>query len=479
MSFCSFTKDFSQNSITTVNNNFITEYLTDASGEAVKVYLYGLYLCSNSNEEIDLTQFSKALYLEEETVSDCFLFWEECGLVSIISREPFTVKYLSLSKTGKPRKFKPEKYSEFNKSLQTLITERMISTQEYSEYFSIMEDWSIKPEAMLMIVKYCVDLKGANIGWRYISAVCRDFCERQITTVDAIEKELSDYITRTSDIQQILSALSIKRKPDIEDLKYFNKWRYEMQFELESIIFACKKAKIKSAEKLDEFICELYNNKCFGKKEIEGYLTEKTLIKDTAVKIASALSVYCEVVKPYIDAYVSPWLSKGFDSDTLIFIANYCFKKRRKSFEEMDETINNLYSLGLVTLESIIQYYNNVASDDEFIKKLLQTAKSERKPNKWDRETLSRWREWGFTDEMILLAGSFSEGKNNPISYINVILSNWKSKGIFTPDKVDKSSQGEGQTKTVEFVAPKFGYERNYSQEYYDSLITKIEDIDI
>lgn len=478
MSFCSFTKDFSKNTTTNVSNNFITEYLTDASGEAVKVYLYGLYLCENSAEEIDLSAFSKALYMDEELVINLFLFWEEYGLVSVISRDPFTVKYLSLSRTGKPRKFKPEKYTEFNKSIQTLITDRMISTQEYSEYFSIMEDYSIKPEAMLMIVKYCVDLKGANIGYRYISTVCRDFCERQITTVDAIEQELSDYITRTSDIQAILTALSIKRKPDIEDLKLFNKWRQEMQFELDSIVFAAKKSKLKNVEKLDVFMSELYANKCFGKKEIENYLTLKNSIKETAIKIASELSVYCEVIQPYIDNYVSPWITKGYDEGTLIFIANYCFRKKRKSFEEMDETVNNLYSLGLVTLESIATYTKNIAKDDEFIKKILEYSLSQRKPTKWDRETLSHWREWGFTDEMILLAARYSEGKNNPISYVNVILSNWKSKGIFTPDKVEPITP-PAKTNNTEFTAPTFGYERTYSKEDFDKFFTDLDDIDL
>ena len=222
---------------------------------------------------------------------------------------------------------------------------------------------------------------------------------------------------------------------------------------------------------------ELYANKCFGKKEIENYLTLKNSIKETAIKIASELSVYCEVIQPYIDNYVSPWITKGYDEGTLIFIANYCFRKKRKSFEEMDETVNNLYSLGLVTLESIATYTKNIAKDDEFIKKILEYSLSQRKPTKWDRETLSHWREWGFTDEMILLAARYSEGKNNPISYVNVILSNWKSKGIFTPDKVEPVTPTIKANNT-EFVAPKFGFERTYTKEDYEKLYTDLEDID-
>ena len=46
MAFCSFSKD-NESAYTIVENKFITHYLPEADGFAVKVYLYGLYLCEN------------------------------------------------------------------------------------------------------------------------------------------------------------------------------------------------------------------------------------------------------------------------------------------------------------------------------------------------------------------------------------------------------------------------------------------------
>lgn len=476
MSFCSFTKDFSKNSITTVSNSFIIDYMTDASGDAVKVYLYGLFLCENFSDDVNVESFSKSLCLDVETVCDCFKFWEEYGIVSIISTEPFTVKYLSTSQNGKPRKFKPEKYTEFNKAIQVMLPDRMISTAEYSEYFSIMENYQIKPEAMLMIVKYCVDIKGSNVGFRYISTVAHDFANRQLKTVESIEKELSDYITRSNEIERILQAIGNKRKPEIEDLKYFNKWHSEMQFELESILFSAKKCKIKNMEKLDALMTEFYTNKRFAISEIENYLNEKTAIRETAMKVAKALSVYCEVISTYVDNYVSPWLSKGYDVDTLVKIASYCFKTNRKSFEEMNDFIDFLYSRGLVSLESIVIYFNNVSKNDEFIKKLLSTACTSRKPNRWDRENLEHWREWGFSDEMLLKAAERSSGKNNPIAYMNIVLSNWKSSNVFTIDKITQLSTAKTD---LSFSAPQFGNEHNYTKEDFENLFDNLDDIDL
>ena len=50
MSFTAFSGDFSSNMFTSVENKFITKYLPQADGDAVRVYLYGLYLCSVASD---------------------------------------------------------------------------------------------------------------------------------------------------------------------------------------------------------------------------------------------------------------------------------------------------------------------------------------------------------------------------------------------------------------------------------------------
>ena len=47
MGFCTYSKEFSLSSFTGIENQFITKYMPMADGEAVKVYLFGLYLCQN------------------------------------------------------------------------------------------------------------------------------------------------------------------------------------------------------------------------------------------------------------------------------------------------------------------------------------------------------------------------------------------------------------------------------------------------
>ncbi len=439
---CSFSKEFSSSAYTNLENLFITEYLPIAEGDAVKVYLYGLFLCGHPENDQSINEISKNLKMQEKAIIDCFLFWEEFGLLSIISKDPFAVQYHPIRSmtSSKPKKYKAEKYSDFTKGLQALVPNRMISTSEYSEYFMIMETYFIKPEAMLMIVKYCIDKKGGDISYRYISKVAKDFGNRSINTADKVEKELSSYIAQTGILEKILRALSLRRQPDIEDANLLKKWTSELSFDSDNIIFAASKLKKGSMEKLDEFLLELYAMKSFSREEIAGFMDKKKSIYDLAIKINKALSIYVDVIDTVVDTYTKKWLSYGFEEDALLFIASNCFKDGKNTLQDMDELIEVLRQRGFITLSSVGDYFEGIKKTDEFISKLLLTIGLNRKPNPWDRENLNIWKNWNFSDEMILEAGKLASGKSSPIAYMNGILSNWKKDNVFSLENISSSA---------------------------------------
>lgn len=468
MSFCSFSKETITNSSTVLDNRFISTYLPEANGDAIKIYIYGLFVCQESDSDISFDKFCNDVKLDKDVVSDCFRFWEELGIVNVLSEDPFIVKYLPVAQS-KPRKYSAEKYGEFNKALQVLIPKRMITTNEYAAYFSLMEENGLKPEALLMIVKYCVDLKGDAIGLRYILKVANDFIARGITTTTKIEKELSDYSLKTGEFASLMNYILPNKKPQIEDLKLFEKWNKQLLYDIDTIIFIAKSAKIKNIEKLDKEIDVLYASKKFSEKEIADYYKSKAKTTELAYAINRSLSVYTEIIDPVIENYVIPWQNMGYDEETLLFLATYCFKKNRRSLEEMNEVVEKLYKNGLITLTSIAEYLKSISADDDFIKKLLLIAGLSRKPTEWDRANLKTWRSWNFSDEMICEACAIAAGKSNPMSYVNAVLSGWKSEGIFTADKI---------RRTDKKANPQAIQTRNYTKEEFDKLIDDIDEIE-
>lgn len=450
---CSYSKEFSAVGFTDVENAFISEYLPVSSGDAVKVYLYGLFICQNPKYDLSLKEFAEALSLSEEKVLSCFSYWEEFGVVSILSKDPLSVQYQPIrsSYSVKPKKIKAEKYTDFSKSLQAIIPDRMISTHEYTEYFNIMESYSIKPEAMLMIVKYCVDRKGTDIGYKYVSKVAKDFGNRGINTIEKVEKELSSYVLRTGLIENILKAMSLRRQPEIEDSTYLKKWTQELNFDEENILFAASNLKKGSMAKLDEFLLELYSMKSFSKKEIAEYMKNKKAIYDLAIKINKLLSIYVEVIDTVVDTYTKKWLSFGFDDQALCFIASYCFKAGKNTLQDMDELVERLRLAGVIDLSSVNDYFEKEKKNDEFISKMLTLAGVNRRPNPWDRENLNVWKSWNFSEEMILEAAKLASGKSSPTAYMNGILSNWKNNDIFTVEKTVNTVGGSTNDSQEEY----------------------------
>ena len=453
----SYSKELVSASFTDVENAFITEYLPVSSGTAVKVYLYGLYLCKNPQIDQSIEEMEKLLQISKSEIIDCFKYWEEFGICSILSTNPFSVSYLPIRSGygAKPRKYKAEKYTEFSGGVQALLPGRMISTNEYQEYYSIMETYSIKPEAMLMIVKYCVDKKGSDIGYKYISTVAKDFGARGITTVEKVEKELESYILRTSEIERILKALKLKRTPEIEDLKLLRAWTKDLEFDIDNIVFAASKMKKGSMQKLDEFIKELYSKKSYSKEEIESYMSKKQGVFDLAIKINKALSIYVEVLDSEIDNYIMPWLSFGFSDEALLFIASYSFKTGKNTLQDMNDLVLLLQERGIIELSSVGDYFESIKIIDKFIAKMLLTAGVNRRPTEWDRNNLNVWKSWNFNEDMILEAARLSAGKVSPIAYMNSILSQWKNNSIYTingiTSKIEENKAGSQEAYNLEY----------------------------
>ena len=64
---------------TAVSDIFINEYLAEASGDNVKVYLYCLFLAKH-NKDIGILDLAKKIGLELEVVRQAFNYWEEKGV---------------------------------------------------------------------------------------------------------------------------------------------------------------------------------------------------------------------------------------------------------------------------------------------------------------------------------------------------------------------------------------------------------------
>lgn len=445
MAFISAAAELTANGRTQIENKFITKYLPVLDARAVKVYLLALYACGSGLKNYTLEDFARKLEMSADEVANYFDYLEEFELVSVTSRSPFEVRVLSAENvTGSPKKLKPEKYSAFSSAVQSIITGRMISTNEFLEYFYLLDEYSFEQNALLMIINYCVNLKGNDIKAAYIKKVAKSFAEEGATTAAKVEEKLSSYTSSTPALAKIFTALSINRRPDPDDSALYEKWTKELGFGDDAIICAARHFRARTAQKIDQALAELYKNRKFDPKEIEDYCRERNSLYSCARELAKALGVYMQDAAPYVENYVGAWRDRGFESDTLALIADYCFLQGMNSFEKMNDYVSSLYDEGVITQSAVTEKLERAAADDKLLKSILGRCGLTRRIIEHDRQCLKKWREWQFSDEMLFAAADAAAGKNNPVAYMNSVLSSWKSEGITSAGAIAPRNPADG-----------------------------------
>jgi DNA replication protein DnaD len=463
MAFISVSDELQKKSFTNVENKFITKYMPVLEPIALKVYLYTLYLYQSGQSAYTLTDLAQMLSITEEQAIAYYEYLEEMELCHILSRSPFEVSVCDCSNSyGTPKKYKPEKYADFAKSVQNILKKRMISPTEFREYFSFIEDYGFDSNALLMIITYCVNLRGEDIRFAYIKKVVLGFAAENATSVKKVEEKLSDFSVATPSLLKLFSAVGITRRPDIDDEKLYKKWTSDLGFEEDAIISAAKHFKAKNVEKIDAALQELYKNRKFDCKEIEDYCKTKNSILETTVQIARSLGVYMQNSAPYVETYVSVWIDLGFESEALKSVASYCFTHNANSFEAMNDFVQKLYSDGIVTKENVEEYLEEQTERDKILKNILSTCGYSRKVIDFDRQCLTNWQKWGFSNDMLYEAAKRSSGAKNPLSYMNAILSDWKQQNIFTLSAIP--SQESNSSRNNKPTIDKAAIERHYAE---------------
>lgn len=481
LALCSYSSKLAMDGYTVIDNTFLNEFLPQATGDDVKVYLFGLNLCTNPNsDDNSLDTMSKILCLSEDEILKSFSYWQEMGLVQVVSANPLEVRFLPpKSKSGSAKIRNKEKYTDFNMQIQAVISGRMITPTEFNEYYSLIETYHFEPEALVMIAKYCTTRKSNSIGYPYILAVARSYAEEGLKTIEAVEQKFIEYEQNSDEIKRVLDALGLKREADIDERNLYLKWNNNLGFTNGTIVSVAKTLKKKGGfNKLDSLLTKYFEQKLFSMDEIAEFSARQDELFEMAKVVSKNLGLYYQNLENVVDVYIADWTSKGYDAETLIMISMYCFKQNIRSLDAMNTVVQKFYKLGLISAGSIEQYILSIIKADEQIKAILDNVGLVRSVSSYDREFYKTWtNSWGFNDDQILLVSSACKGKSNPISYLNKVLATMNEKNIKTDKEIEKHLKSMASGGVVQ-EKPDFST-RTYSSEEMNALFDSLDDIEI
>lgn len=480
MAFCKYSIDMLANNSTAVDNIFINNYLPYADSNFVKVYLYGLYKCQDSNSRDNtIENFANELNLSQEDIEKAFEYWQEQGLVQILNVIPFEVRYLPISDVlNNTKKYNAKKYESFNAQAQEILCGRMITPNEYREYYDIIERFHVEKEALLMIINYCVNIKGDNVGYAYITTIAKDWANQKITTAKQVEERLIEFENLRTGMEYLLKLMGAKRLPNIEERTLYQKWVQE-GFDDEVLTYVAKKMKSKnkpSFQAMDILLDKYFAQKLFSTNEIELFEEEKSKASKIAKTITKNLGLYYENLEPVIENYIFNWVNLGFSENMLEEISNYCFKTNVRTLEGMSKVLEKFHKLGILTENSLAEYFNEVLVVDKKIKTILENIGLSRNVNQFDRDKYKIWKEiWKMPDEIIDYACTLAVGKGQPMQYLAGILATLHDKNITTLEDAKNS---------YNIISPKSTTKSNftgrqYSKEEMNALFQSIDEIEI
>ena len=330
-------------------------------------------------------------------------------------------------------------------------------------------------------MKYCVNTKGTNVGYPYITTVAKNWAYEGVTTVSNVEDRLISYEQNSEDLKLVMKAIGTKRVPTIEEKELYLKWTKELGFELNVIIHAIKLNKTPSSKmafgRLDEILMSYYEMKLQTIGEIEDFQNNKTTMFKLAKNVAKELGLYYESLEKIVECYISKWISMGFTEEAILRIAKYCFGCSVRKFEGMNNVVQKFYKLGLLSVSSLEKYFGEILAQDEEIKEVLVLAGAERSVNSFDREFYRNWKEnWNFNQEIIKYGATLACEKAQPMKYLNGILATWNEQGVKT---LDGAKQQKAFVQIKEKPIKDKIVSREYSKEAMNALFDSLEEVEI
>ena len=273
-------------SSTNIPDVFFTEYLSEASGDFIKVYLYMLFL-SKYGKDIKLNDLSKKIALPLTTIQAAIKHWEEAEIitkkgtgyiVNNIQEMELNKLYspkLTISKETIKNMEKDKSRSSAIEAINNMFFQGIMSPSWYSDIDLWFKKFEFDEEVMIALFQYCFDKSALHKN--YVKAVADAWHTNNIKTF----ADLEEYDENNQKIKKlkknISKKLGLNRNLTQYEEAYIEKWLQEYKYDLDIIELALKKTTSKSNPNFDyinKILSDWYERKLLSSEDVKNYLLE-------------------------------------------------------------------------------------------------------------------------------------------------------------------------------------------------------------
>jgi DnaD/phage-associated family protein len=272
---------------TAVSDIFISEYLIDAPGDFVKVYLYCLFL-EKYNKEITLLDLSKKTGLQLDRVKQAIDYLNGAELVVITETG---IMLCDLKEKEVNRLYKPKLSLNADDSIETINRNKkrnevinainntffqgIMNTSWYNDIAIIFDKYKFDEDVVYSLFRYCYDKRALHK--KYLFTVAEGWYESKIQTLNDLDIYYQKYENSNRIKKKISKKLGLTRRLTEYEEAYIDKWTMEFGYDFDLIELALQKTTSKtnpSFEYINKIIADWNEKGLKSKEEIEKYLTD-------------------------------------------------------------------------------------------------------------------------------------------------------------------------------------------------------------
>ena len=249
-------------STTKLPDVFFSEYLSQSSGDYIKVYLYVLFL-SKYGKDIKINDLAKKLALPFQTIQDALKYWEDLGLITkkgtgyIVNN----LQEIELHKLYKPKvslsvediernaknKYRASSVETINRS----FFQGLMSPSWYADISLWYDKYGFDEQVMIALFNYC--LKRSALHKNYVQVVADAWSKNKVKTFSDLEMYFQKQDVLQKIEKSIQKKLGITRPLTEYEKGYIEKWVVDYSYSFEVIEIALKRTTSKSSFSFDYF----------------------------------------------------------------------------------------------------------------------------------------------------------------------------------------------------------------------------------
>ena len=484
MAMFGFDEQYPMFDVTPVDNQFILEYLPAATGDAVRVYLYGLMQCYHPQSTMTIDQMARELGMEEGDVLAAYRHWERKGLVKRIADHPPVFRYISVKQAYFMGGAVPvdHEYEAFASAVYAVFgNDRRLHGKEISQIYEWVEDLGLTTEAVLALLRHMIATNGKGVAIKTIEKRAMQLAEEGANTAEDVEDVLNRDKAVFDGARAVIRRMGKRRNPSEDELDLYRKWTVDWRFSGEDVLAACVELTKgdPNFKYLDGILSRLYQKKAVSgraQKVADTFAEEK----ETAAPLKALLSVMnvrgVSINEGTLSVYEE---MRALYPDNIILMAGQeCARHRVTTLDDVMSTLQNWRRNGLQTAADVSEYMKRINEQNDFLRVLYDvTCMEDAKPNAADRRIAAKWlEEWGFDMSFVAQCAAWAVGKDRPLGYLDRMLEAYHQQGVRTIEAAQIAREQFQKTQSAKAApaqaaapvrGPKVVGEQQYTQREY------------